>query len=129
MTLNYFANDLYTVRLARSRGDRFAVITLHGCGRQYSAAFVRAPKAHARHNWRAFAMINGKGDLIEAEGRTQIVAAIALALAIGKVVQGIDLDAAQAEHDRASRIDPCPTMEEQDRECEAEHAARMLDRA
>lgn len=130
MTLTYFANDIYTVALnPRPRsGHRTAVIILHGTESSYLAHFVRAPKPkHAANTWRAFAVIGG--GRIEAEGRTQISAAIALALAIGEVYHGIDLDAEQAEHDRASRIDPCPSMEEQDRECEAEHDARMLDRA
>lgn len=129
MTLTYFANDIYTVHLRRRpRGrSRQAVIILHGTESRYLAHFVRLPKPNiAAMTWRACADING--ERIEAEGRTQITAAITLARVIGEVYHGIDLDAAQAEHDRASRIDPCPSMDEQDRECEAEHAARMLDR-
>ena len=129
MTLTYLANDIYTVylrRRPRSR-SRQAVIILHGTESRYLAHFIRLPKPNiAAMTWRAYAEING--ERIEAEGRTQIVAAITLALAIGRIVLGIDLDAAQAEHDRASRIDPSPSMADLDRECEAEHAARMLDR-
>lgn len=123
MPLTYFANDLYTVhieRRPRSIGT-IAVIILHSTDSRYLARFAREDG-----NWTASVVINC--NRVEAQGRTQIVAAIALALAIGRIVLGIDLDEAQAEHDRASRIDPCPSMDEQDRECEAEHLARMLDR-
>lgn len=130
MTLTDFYTDFYTVALnPRPRsGHRTAMIIIHYTGRTFRADFVRAPKSkHVANTWRAFAVIGG--ERIETEGRTQISAAIALALAIGKVLYGMDFEAEQADHDRLSRIDPSPSMEEQDRECEAEQLARMLDRA
>ena len=122
MTLTYVANNIYTVYLRRRpRGrSRQAVIILHGTESRYLAHVIRLPKPNiAAMTWRAYAEING--ERIEAEGRTQIVAAITLALAM-------DEQDRKCEAEHAARFDPCPSMDEQDRECEAEHAARMLDR-
>ena len=120
-----FSSDHYNVSIApgRDRIRAFAVIKV--IDHDYRVRFGRAGRG-----WQAFTEC--RGTLVVAAGRTQMIAAKALACLIGRTVYGIDLDAANAAHEAAMALDAidcgAPTMGEQDWECEQDALARSIDR-
>jgi len=111
-----------------------AEIQFCGTGCKYRVEFSRDTENHP--DWEAYTeYVMRFGNSAYREplcvcGRTQMAAAKALARELGLILFRCDLDEEQAALDRETLRGDCgaPTAAEQDRECAAEHEARLLDR-